>query len=69
MIDFLRERWLAVVLVLIAVVFIAQNPDETRISFLWFHLTWPLWLTLTIVTVIGAGIGYYISKRRPQGKA
>ncbi|MCA1982902.1 LapA family protein [Nocardioides nematodiphilus] len=66
---FLRERWLAVVLAVVAIVFIAQNPDDTRISFLWIHLTWPLWLTLTVVTVIGIVIGSFINRRHPQGRA
>lgn len=66
--EFLRERWLAVVLTVIAVVFIVQNPDDTRISFLWIHLTWPLWLTLSIVAVIGIVIGHFITKRHGNNR-
>jgi len=64
--EFLRERWPAIVLVIVVGVFIGQNRDDTNISFLMLDVTWPLWLTLTVVTLVGIGIGWFLSRRRAK---
>ncbi|HWV27358.1 MAG TPA: hypothetical protein VNZ66_09055 [Aeromicrobium sp.] len=40
--EFLRERWPAIVLVIVVGVFIGQNRDDTNINFLMLDVTWPL---------------------------
>lgn len=67
-VGFLKARWLPILLTVLAVVFIAQNRGDTRVQFLWLHLTWPLWLTLTLVTVVGVVIGYFVARRRSRHK-
>jgi uncharacterized integral membrane protein len=44
---------LGVVLIVIVLVFIAQNSEDARIDFLWFNFTMALWLTLLIVFLLG----------------
>lgn len=66
--EFLKERWPALVVAVVTVVFIAQNRDKTNISLLWLDVTWPLWLTLTIVTLLGIVIGYVVKGRRDKAK-
>ncbi|WP_300681912.1 hypothetical protein [Nocardioides sp.] len=67
--DFLKERWLAIVLAVIAIVFIVQNRDKTHINLLWINITCPLWLTMTVMTLIGMGIGFMLSRHRARAKA
>jgi uncharacterized integral membrane protein len=52
----------AIVLVLL-IVFIAQNPDDTRLHFLFFDFSAPLWLMLAITVVLSLGIGYLLGRR------
>ncbi|GAC68780.1 lipopolysaccharide assembly protein LapA domain-containing protein [Gordonia soli] len=59
-----RRQWLPILLAVIAVVFIVQNRQRTRIDFLFLHVTTPLWLTLTIVCLIGVVIGWFARRRR-----
>ncbi len=61
--DFLRHRWQAIVLTIVAVVFIVQNRHDTKITFLWMDLRSPMWLTLTAVTLLGVVIGIFVNRR------
>ncbi|MBM9462006.1 hypothetical protein JL108_01020 [Aeromicrobium sp. YIM 150415] len=61
--DFLRHRWQAIVLAIVAVVFIVQNRHDTKITFLWMDLRSPMWLTLTAVTLLGVAIGVIVNRR------
>ena len=61
---FLRQRWLAIVLIVVAVVFGVQNRDDTTISFLFLEWTSPLWFTLLLVVLVGLGIGWALKGRR-----
>lgn len=38
-------------------IFVAQNTEDITFEFLWFNFTWPLWLVLVIVFVLGALVG------------
>lgn len=38
-------------------IFVAQNTEDTQFEFLTFNFTWPLWLVLVIVFVLGALAG------------
>jgi uncharacterized integral membrane protein len=51
-----------IVLVLL-VVFIAQNTYETPLNFLFFDFSAPLWLMLAITVVLSLGIGYLLGRR------
>ena len=57
----------AVVGLVLAVVFILSNRQTGRISFLWIHVTMPVWVALLVATLlgllIGAGFGYRRGKQ------
>lgn len=61
---FIKEKWLALVLVILVIIFIAQNTATVSISLLWWTLSSPLWVTLAGVLLVGLIIGYIISRRR-----
>lgn len=58
--------WVALILLVIAVLFVAQNRDSTEIQVLFLSLVAPLWATLTVAVVVGAVIGLLLrpSERR-----
>ena len=61
----LRPAWvLAAVLVLVAVVFIAQNRDRVSIHLLTATVSAPLWLLLTITALVGTAVGALLRARR-----
>jgi uncharacterized integral membrane protein len=51
-------------------IFIVQNTDDVRFTFLWVQFTWPLWLYTIVVAVIGAliwfGLGVVRRHRRRE---
>ncbi|WP_159612532.1 lipopolysaccharide assembly protein LapA domain-containing protein [Glutamicibacter sp. JC586] len=53
----------AIVLVVLALVFILQNLTYVRVEFFFIHSSAPLWLILVITLALGYVIGW-ISKRR-----
>lgn len=55
---------IATVLVLVAVLFIAQNRNSTTIELLWFSVQAPLWLVLVIIFVIGWVAGFLFERGR-----
>lgn len=57
-----KRYWLPVVLVVLGVVFVLQNRDRTTISFLWWNLSAPLWLTLTTVIVLAVLAGWMLGR-------
>ncbi|MFD1824527.1 MULTISPECIES: LapA family protein [Mumia] len=61
---FLKQRWLPLVLLVVAIVFVFQNRDDTTISFLFLEWTSPLWFTLALVLVVGIAIGWALRGRR-----
>jgi len=68
MTEFVRNRWQAIVLAAVAIVFILQNRADTRVQFLWMDLTAPMWLTLTAVTLVGIVIGMFVTRRNAARK-
>lgn len=48
---------------LVALLFIVQNTQQTRFTFLWFEFRWPLWIMLAVFMFAGATIAYAISLR------
>lgn len=59
-----RERWIAIVLVVLTAIFILQNRNRVDINLFWMHASMPLWLVLFLIAAIGAAIGYLVSRRR-----
>ncbi|WP_043445417.1 LapA family protein [Arthrobacter sp. L77] len=54
---------IAVVLAILAVIFIAQNRQETAVSLLFVTVTLPLWITLACATVVGIAVGWLAHRR------
>jgi putative membrane protein len=62
-VTFLQRRWLSVLLVVLAVVFVAQNRHEVRINLFATTVTTPLWVALTAMLVIGLAAGTFRIRR------
>ncbi|WP_203871903.1 LapA family protein [Planomonospora parontospora] len=54
--------WLALALLVLAVVFILQNRQDTAIRLFTLVVTAPLWITLVACTAIGMLIGALIGR-------
>jgi uncharacterized integral membrane protein len=56
----------------VLVIFMIQNTTDTRINFLVWHFTWPLWLYTIVVAVFGAllwfGLGVLRRHRRRKAR-
>jgi lipopolysaccharide assembly protein A len=62
--EFLRRRWLAIVLVIVAVIFILQNRSQASVSLFNLNIVMALWLILAIVFIVGLLAGFLLSRRR-----
>lgn len=60
--------WVAVILLVAAVFFVAQNRDSTEIQVLFITVAAPLWATLTGAVAVGAVIALLLrpSQRRKR---
>lgn len=54
----------AIALILLVVVFIVLNRDETNISFVAFTARTELWLALTLAAAGGFGAGFLLGRQR-----
>jgi len=63
---FLAQRWVPVVVLVLVVVFVAQNRDDVSIRFFWATVTSPLWLVLSLIFLLGVLAGAYRSRRRAK---
>ena len=64
LVRFVLRYWLALVLVVLAAVFVAQNRAQTPVTLFWIRVTSPLWLLLTVIAVVGLVIGLLLGRRR-----
>ncbi len=55
------------VLLVLVIVFIARNRDETKISFIVFDSTTSLWVALSLAAAVGFVAGFLIGRRRYRG--
>jgi uncharacterized integral membrane protein len=67
--DQLRRFGPLAVVVVIALLFIAQNTESATFSFLWFDFRWPLWIMLVVFMAVGAVAAYGVGRRRRTRKA
>ncbi|MBF0723171.1 LapA family protein [Sanguibacter inulinus] len=63
---FVKQRWLTIVLVVLAVVFILQNRGETTIHVLWMTVNSPLWLFLALMFLAGIVAGAFYRRRKKK---
>jgi lipopolysaccharide assembly protein A len=61
---FLAERWLSLLLILLFVLFVAQNRAAVDITLFAVSISAPLWMTLTIIFLIGLIAGVVRTRRR-----
>ncbi|WP_236077661.1 DUF1049 domain-containing protein [Rhodococcus sp. P1Y] len=55
-------------LVILAVVFIAENRYRTTIELFWLKITSPLWLILLVLFAVGFAAGRLSARRRAINK-
>jgi uncharacterized integral membrane protein len=53
-----------IALVVLLALFIVVNRDDTSVSFLLVDVTAPLWVTLLVTALVGAAVGFLLSRRR-----
>ncbi len=51
-----------IVLAVILLILILQNSEKRSVQILFWDVTWPVWLTLTVAAALGFGAGYLIGK-------
>jgi putative membrane protein len=61
---FALRRWLVIVLVVLAAIFVSQNRDRHPIHVLWVTVESPTWFVLTVIFVVGLVTGLLLSRRR-----
>lgn len=55
---------IAVLVGVLALVFVLQNRDPVAIHLATLTVSAPLWLLLTVMTAVGALLGYVVARRR-----
>lgn len=60
--------WIALALIVAALVFIFQNTEDARVRFLFVSVISPLWCALAVATGVGVLIGLLGSRRSPKVK-
>ncbi len=66
--DFLRRRWIAILLVIVAGIFMAQNRGYTTVQLFWAQLSMPQWMYLVVV-FLGLGAGVLIGRNRRRSRS
>ncbi|NTY63438.1 DUF1049 domain-containing protein [Mycolicibacterium sphagni] len=61
---FALRYWVAITLVVLAAIFIAQNRARQRVHILWISVEYPMWLLLTAMLVVGVIVGLLLHRRR-----
>ena len=61
---FALRYWVAIVLVLLAAIFVAQNRMRIPVNLLWVSVISPLWLLLTVIFLAGLVTGLLLHRRR-----
>lgn len=60
---FVKAYWLPIVLVILAIIFIATNTESATFNIGWVAITQPLWLLLTVTVLVGLVIGWFAGRR------
>ncbi|HTM86092.1 MAG TPA: LapA family protein [Mycobacterium sp.] len=61
---FALRYWVALILVALAAIFVAQNRDQVSVHVLWVTVDSPMWFILVIIFVMGLFIGLLLRRRR-----
>ncbi|NKY49884.1 DUF1049 domain-containing protein [Nocardia vermiculata] len=57
-------QWVALVLLVLAIIFVAENRGRTSIEFLLIEITSPMWLVLLVMFAVGWLAGVLTMRRR-----
>ncbi|MEZ5211533.1 LapA family protein [Gordonia sp. (in: high G+C Gram-positive bacteria)] len=60
---FVKRFWLPIILVILAIIFIATNTNDTPLTIGWVTINSPLWLTITVTVIVGFVIGWFVGRR------
>lgn len=60
----LAERWLTILILVVALIFILQNRDRVTITFFTTSFASPMWLVLLITLLVGVVAGVVRTRRR-----
>lgn len=60
---FLQRRWLSILLVVLALVFVLQNRHEVQIDLLATTVSTPMWVALVAMLVVGLAAGTFRIRR------
>ncbi|HEY9313455.1 hypothetical protein [Williamsia sp.] len=60
--------WVAIILAVIAIIFVLQNRDSTSITLFWIDVTSPLWFTLLMIFLVGWIVGILTMRGRNKKK-
>jgi uncharacterized integral membrane protein len=52
------------ILIVLLLIVILQNTADTRLHILFFNVTWPLWLLLTVFAVVAFAAGWFAGRTR-----
>lgn len=63
------RRVVALVLTVVAVLFVFLNRDDVTLNLLGIRVTGPLWLSSLVLLLVGIVIGYLLTARRRSGKS
>ncbi len=61
---FALRHWFALILVLLAAIFIAQNRERVDLHILWITFAAPIWFFFAGLLVVGILIGLLLRRRR-----
>lgn len=61
---FALRYWFAIIVTVLAVVFIAQNRQSAPVHILWIQPSPPMWILLTVIFVAGILVGLLLGRRR-----
>jgi lipopolysaccharide assembly protein A len=61
---FALRYWVAIILVAVAAIFVAQNRDRVGVHVLWVTVDSPMWFILTVIFFLGLLIGLLLHRRR-----
>jgi putative membrane protein len=56
--------WVAIVLAVLAVIFIVQNTVRHEVHLLWVSVEAATWLVLTVIFLLGVATGWLLHRRR-----
>ena len=58
------RHWLAIVLIVLAVIFVVQNTVRHEVHLLWVSVEAATWVVLTVIFLVGVVTGWLLRRRR-----